>query len=550
MLLGKFNELVHIRFYFVNSAVHGWYCVALTLQTDALSPYRAKLICCDSCRAADVLPLQIASEYENFVLIQCGNCFGRVARARNAFVNSCRLHSYDDLIFFGRSKLHLFFLIQKFLVFCFRFFAHEFHGYVIFFILTLFRSKRLQVGEAYKSQFKFFVNNIKKRIFFLTLHSKQTDTKMIFSKYSETNFVATTSTFGGKDPNGELHAIVSTCNPDLTFAEQTEAVAEGVRFVMKKNALYTPVFVRLLLSDAANQAAMATARIKKDVGEAAVAYIEQPPLHGAKIVAFMYLRQNVDVERVDEFTVKVAANGYTHFYTANCVFETEGTYRETALQLEYLEKTLRAHNLNIADHCVRTWFFVQNIDVNYAEVVRARRDNFDQNGLTIDTHYISSTGICGRNADKKITSVMDAYCVGGLHPGQMKYLYAAQNLNRTSDYGVTFERGTTVDYSDRRHVIISGTASIDNHGQIVAVGDIKAQTFRMIENVRALLSEGGAAFSDIAHIICYLRDVADYQVVSKIFATTFPEIPLAITLAPVCRPGWLIEMECMAIVGK
>ncbi|MCR5455201.1 MAG: hypothetical protein K6F33_09470 [Bacteroidales bacterium] len=373
---------------------------------------------------------------------------------------------------------------------------------------------------------------------------------MIFSKYNKGNFVATTSTFEGNNSNSELHAIITTSNPALTFAEQLGAVAEGVVSIMDSHKALTPVFVRLLISDAANQAALAVERIKQIVGDAAVAYVEQPPLHGSKIAAFVYLRQNVKVERVDDITVKVDANGYTHFYIANCVFETVDTYLETSDQLWYLENMLSEHNLNIAEHCVRTWFYVQNIDVNYAEVVRARRDNFNQNGLTVDTHYISSTGICGRNAKKEITSVMDAYCVGGLQPGQMKYLYAADHLNRTSDYGVTFERGTTVDYADRRHVLISGTASIDNKGEIVAVGDIKAQTHRMIENVRALLSEGGAAFSDIAHIVCYLRDVADYQVVYNIFSETFPEIPFVITLAPVCRPGWLIEMECMAIVKK
>ncbi len=371
---------------------------------------------------------------------------------------------------------------------------------------------------------------------------------MNFSTYNKDNFVVKTSTFAGKNGNGEIHAIVTTCDPSMTFDMQLEAVAEGVNELINGNAGYVPVFVRLLLSDAANQSVAAVERFKKITGNAAIAYIEQPPLHGSKIAAFVYLRQNVEVERVDNFTVKVASNGFTHFYTANCVFETVETYMETADQLWYLEKMLSEQNLNIADNCVRTWFYVQNIDVNYAAVVRARRDNFNQNGLTVDTHYISSTGICGRHAKKEITCVMDAYCVGGLQPGQMKFLYAADHLNRTSDYGVTFERGTTVDYPDRRHVIISGTASIDNKGNIVAPGDIKAQTLRMIENVRALLSEGGASFNDIAHIICYLRDVADYQVVTKIMHDTFGNVPMVITLAPVCRPGWLIEMECMAVV--
>ena len=164
---------------------------------------------------------------------------------------------------------------------------------------------------------------------------------MNFSTYTKDNFEVKTSTFAGDGSNGEIHAIVTTCNPLLTFQEQLEAVAEGVGSITTQNNGYTPVFVRLMLSDAANQAESAVAKIKTIVGDAALAYIEQPPLHGARIAALVYLRQNVEIERVDNFTVKVSANGYTHFYTANCVFETIETYLETADQLWYLEKMLK-----------------------------------------------------------------------------------------------------------------------------------------------------------------------------------------------------------------
>ena len=52
---------------------------------------------------------------------------------------------------------------------------------------------------------------------------------------------------------------------------------------------------------------------------------------------------------------------------------------------------------------------------------------------------------------------------------------------------------------------------------------------------------------DIMQIIVYLRDGADYQVVKKMFEEKFPQTPYVITLAPVCRPTWLIEMECIAV---
>lgn len=76
-------------------------------------------------------------------------------------------------------------------------------------------------------------------------------------------------------------------------------------------------------------------------------------------------------------------------------------------------------------------------------------------------------GIGGRHADPKVTVQMDTYAVDGLKSEQIHYLYAPTHLNPTYEYGVSFERGTYVDYGDRRQVFISGTASINNKGEVV-----------------------------------------------------------------------------------
>jgi enamine deaminase RidA (YjgF/YER057c/UK114 family) len=69
----------------------------------------------------------------------------------------------------------------------------------------------------------------------------------------------------------------------------------------------------------------------------------------------------------------------------------------------------------------------------------------------------------------------------------------------------------------------------------------------MWENVGALLAEADCDWKDVGYIIVYLRDMADYVTVNKLFEQQFPDIPRVIVLAPVCRPKWLIEMECMAV---
>ena len=69
----------------------------------------------------------------------------------------------------------------------------------------------------------------------------------------------------------------------------------------------------------------------------------------------------------------------------------------------------------------------------------------------------------------------------------------------------------------------------------------------MLENVEALLKEADCTFEEVGQMIVYLRDIADYAVVKAMYDEWFPSKPKVFVNAPVCRPGWLIEMECMGV---
>ena len=49
------------------------------------------------------------------------------------------------------------------------------------------------------------------------------------------------------------------------------------------------------------------------------------------------------------------------------------------------------------------------------------------------------------------------------------------------------------------------------------------------------------------YFVIYLRDISDYAKVDAYMQARFPEVPRIILEARVCRPGWLIEMECEAL---
>ena len=341
--------------------------------------------------------------------------------------------------------------------------------------------------------------------------------------------------YGRKEAHVYLHPsrITSDARRQIEGLKEA-AMAVGADLELR------PVFMRWLLSDPANQS-----QYLPEAPLCATSAIGQPPLDGSKAAVFMILEEDSDsMDQGDG----IWADARGRLRMGDCQSVKAADPR--TMTVDYLEKLGAAIGLNggtLKDNCLRTWLFVRDIDNNYAGVVKGRNEVFDREGLTRHTHFIASTGIEGVSTVSSRLVSFNAMADTHIRPEQIKYLYGPTHLNPTYEYGVAFERATAVDYGDRRHVYISGTASIDNRGRIVAPGDIQAQTERMLENIAVLLEEGGCAWSEVAHMTVYLRDIADYATVRDIIEARFPKIPQTIVLAPVCRPGWLVETECMAI---
>ena len=345
--------------------------------------------------------------------------------------------------------------------------------------------------------------------------------------------------------NDEASFIIHASDPNAAFTTQLQEVIS--RYNELRNQLMPgaeAVMKRYFLSDAANQEDEVYAT---DECDCALSVIQQPPLDGTKVALWVYVLKGIKNQNCSQGMSRVSHGAYEHLWIAGETISSSNSKYQTTRLLEDYVMRLIENECTLKDNCVRTWFFVNDIDNNYEGVVKARNEVFVTQDLTANTHYISSTGIGGRVADSKVSVCMDAYAIKGLLPNQMTFLYALDHMNRTSEYGVSFERATQIDYGDRRHVFVSGTASIDNKGQVVYPRDIKRQVKRMWENVDAILDEAEMHFDDITFALVYLRDPADYAVVSTMFHEQFPHTPYVLLHAPVCRPGWLIEMECMAV---
>jgi enamine deaminase RidA (YjgF/YER057c/UK114 family) len=130
-------------------------------------------------------------------------------------------------------------------------------------------------------------------------------------------------------------------------------------------------------------------------------------------------------------------------------------------------------------------------------------------------------------------------------------------LNEAYDYGSAFSRGLRIELGKFVVLFISGTASIDEQGRTVHVGDFRAQTRRTFENITALLASEGATWKDVVRTTCYLRDIErDYKAFNEERAAFYQKqgltpLPASTGIqAILCRPDLLVEIEAIAMFRR
>ena len=117
--------------------------------------------------------------------------------------------------------------------------------------------------------------------------------------------------------------------------------------------------------------------------------------------------------------------------------------------------------------------------------------------------------------------------------------------NGIMSHGVSSPPGTLV--------FVSGQVSRDAQGEIVGVGDIRAQTRQVLENMKSVLAQGGATMDDVVKVTVFVTDVAaHYSDIHAIRGEYFPKDYPASTMVEVkalVQPELLIEIEAVAVVG-
>lgn len=152
--------------------------------------------------------------------------------------------------------------------------------------------------------------------------------------------------------------------------------------------------------------------------------------------------------------------------------------------------------------------------------------------------------------------VIDADLLNNLAatPVQKSAITNLHVLNEAYDYKSSFSRGLRIDLNGLRILLISGTASIDEYGNSVHIGDFRAQLRRTYHNITGLLESEGATWKDIVKTTCYLRDIdRDYAAFNEGRTEFFKEqgldpYPASVGIqAHLCRPELLVEIEAIAM---
>ena len=364
------------------------------------------------------------------------------------------------------------------------------------------------------------------------------------------------------ETGGAEHIIVVEPRERGDFAIEQAAVAAGYSRALDELGLQpeSAVFRRIYLSEMPSQAEKL-----KDGGllprpnedPVAISRVQQPPLTGAKVALLAYHVTDpagVWKQRIGRGQLLVKKNGARHLWTTGlCAGAFSGTpsaEAQTRGVFAELIGALKANAASLREHCVRTWVYVKDIDSLYSRMVESRRALFAEQGLTDETHYIASTGIGGECAHPSDVVALDAYSHLDLVPGQLSYLNDFDRMCPTHHYGVTFERGASVSYGDRTQCFISGTASIDKNGEVMHLGNVRAQLDRALGNVEALLHAGSARLEDLMYLIVYLRDPADFPCVRARLGELVADLPALFVEGPVCRPEWLVEVEGVAVARQ
>jgi enamine deaminase RidA (YjgF/YER057c/UK114 family) len=234
----------------------------------------------------------------------------------------------------------------------------------------------------------------------------------------------------------------------------------------------------------------------------------------------------------------------TSLHTTNVYGRGGDAFTQALATFDAAERLLAECGMDFRD-VVRTWIHVRDIARDYDALNRARREFFRRAGIALRP---ASTGVQGGPFPDAHDFAITLHAVRSARPLDVAPM-SAPTLNEAWTYGADFSRGLRLVDANKTAIHVSGTASIDEAGRTVHVGDLAGQAERMLRNVVALLGGAGATLAQVASGVTYVKDRGLAPVVRAALARHgLDDVPMAFVEAPLCRPELLCEMEVVALL--
>ena len=219
--------------------------------------------------------------------------------------------------------------------------------------------------------------------------------------------------------------------------------------------------------------------------------------------------------------------------------------RET---LEMMESAFQSVGMEFSD-CIRTWLYLDNI-LDWYEQFNKVRDAFFRERNVFDGLVPASTGIGGSNAAGSAV-VANAIAIQPIDPsaGHIKVFPLPSPLQCPAlEYGSSFSRAVEVAFPGHRHLMVSGTASIEPGGKTACLDDTLGQIDLTMKVVAAILESRKMDWSDVTRAIAYIKDGTEAPLFTKWLAdNSLPPLPMVTAENDICRPELLFEIEVDAI---
>lgn len=99
-------------------------------------------------------------------------------------------------------------------------------------------------------------------------------------------------------------------------------------------------------------------------------------------------------------------------------------------------------------------------------------------------------------------------------------------------------------------VFVAGQGPANPETNELELGDIRSETRRTLENIRAILNSAGSSLRDVVRVGVFLADIKDFEAMNSVYRKFFPVDPPARTTVGVELPKIKVEIDCIARLSR